>query len=155
MKKVLLSLTAAAAIVFGASEANAQTPYTTAIGLGIDLGNGATGVGPQVKHNFGGHNAGNVQVLFGGGSTVLGADYSYNKAIEGAQGLTWYLGIGPQVEFWEEQTFFALRPAAGLEFKIPQAPIGLHFDWKPWWNLTEESHFEAGRFTIGLKLALK
>lgn len=155
MKKVLLSLAAVAALTLSINEVNAQTPYTTSLGLGIDLGDGRTFVGPQIKHNFGGHNAGNAQVLFGGGATILGADYSYNKSIPGARGLTWYLGVGPQVGFWNEETFFAIRPAAGLEFKVPQAPLAMHFDWKPWWELTNDSNFEPARFSIGLKFVLK
>lgn len=154
MKKVLLSLGAAIAMAFGVQEAKAQTPYGTALGLGIDLGDGTTFVGPQIKHNFGGFNAGNAQVLFGGGATVLGVDYSYNKAIPGASGLNWYLGVGPQVTFANERSYFAIRPAAGLEFKVPQAPLAMHFDWKPWWNLTTRSNFEPARFSIGLKFTL-
>ncbi len=154
MKKVLLTLCAAVALAFGAQEAKAQTPYTTALGLGIDVGDGTTFVGPQIKHSFGGHNAGNAQVLFGDSWTVLGVDYSYNKPIQGANGLTWYLGVGPQVMFGYETSFFAIRPAAGLEFKVPQAPLAMHFDWKPWWNLTNNSRFEPARFSIGLKFTL-
>ncbi|MFD2742151.1 MULTISPECIES: hypothetical protein [Sphingobacterium] len=154
MKKVLLSLGAAFALAFSAQEAKAQTPYGTALGLGIDLGDGRTFVGPQIKHNFGGNNAANAQVLFGGGATILGVDYSYNQAIQGANGLTWYLGVGPQIGFNNERTYFALRPAAGLEFKVPQAPLAMHFDWKPWWNLTNRSNFEPARFSIGLKFTL-
>src|SRR5690606_29156549 len=119
MKKVLLSAAVVAALLFGAQETKAQTPYTTALGLGIDLGDGATLVGPQIKHNFGGYNAVNAQVLFGSGATYIGADYSYNKGIQGANGLTWYVGLGPQLGFGGGSTAFFLRPAAGLEFKVP------------------------------------
>lgn len=154
MKKLLLSFTAAFTLALGAQEAKAQVPYGTALGLGIDLGDGQTFVGPQIKHNFGGFNAANAQVLFGGGATILGVDYSYNKSIPGAQGLNWYLGVGPQIGFGNNNTAFAIRPAAGLEFKIPQAPLGMHFDWKPWWHLGDHSDFEPARFSIGLKFTL-
>ncbi|MGO1520526.1 MAG: hypothetical protein ACTHWQ_03235, partial [Sphingobacterium sp.] len=72
MKKVLLSLATAAALTLGFNQANAQTPYRTAIGLAIDLGDGETLFGPQIKHSFGGHNAGQAQVLFGDDYTVVG-----------------------------------------------------------------------------------
>lgn len=155
MKNLLLSSAVAAALSVGAYQANAQTPYTTSLGLGIDMGNGTTFVGPQVKHSFGGHNAGNAQVLFGNGATILGADYSYNQLIPGANGLAWYVGFGPQLGFRDSRTYFAIRPAAGLDFKIPTAPIGFHFDWKPWWNLTNNTDFEPGRFSLGLKFILR
>ena len=155
MKKTLLSLAAAAALAFGVNEAKAQTPYRTAIGLGIDLGDGQTLFGPQVKHSFGGANAGQAQVLFGDGLTVVGVDYNYNRPFSGAGGLGWYLGVGPQIGFWDGGSAFAIRPQAGLEYKIPSTPIGIHFDWKPWWNLSHNSNFEAGRFSLGFKFILK
>lgn len=155
MKKLLLSLSAAFLLVIGTQEAKAQTPYKTALGLGIDLGDGQTLFGPQIKHSFGGHAAGQAQVLFADNHTVLGVDYSYNDRFAGTSGLHWYLGVGPQLSFIKGgDTYFAVRPAAGLEFKIPETPLGLHFDWKPWWNLSKSSDFEAGRFSLGFKYVL-
>lgn len=168
MRKILCPLIVVLVFVFHAEDSNAQARYRTALGLGIDLGDGPTLVGPQVKHFFDGANAGNAQVLFGDDITVLGVDYSYNQAINGANGLTWYVGVGPQLAFidrgrwWfghdgrdDNETFFALRPTVGLEFTIPSAPLAFHFDWKPWWNLSNNSHFEPARFTLGFKFTIK
>src|SRR5690606_30989194 len=166
MKKVFYSLLATSILAMGAQELKAQSRYRTALGLGVDVGDGPTLVGPQIKHFFDGQNAGNAQVLFGDDITTIGVDYSYNQAIPGANGLSWYVGVGPQLSFvdrgywWydrdgDNETFFALRPAAGLEFKIPTAPLAFHFDWKPWWNLTNNSHFEPARFSLGFKFTLK
>ncbi|HLT86641.1 MAG TPA: hypothetical protein VKZ57_03565 [Sphingobacterium sp.] len=167
MKKVFLSLLAASLVTVGVQEVNAQARYRTALGLGIDVGDGPTLVGPQIKHFFDGANAGNAQVLFGDDVTVIGVDYSYNQAIAGTNGLNWYVGVGPQLAFvdrgrwwyddWDDRdrTYFALRPAVGLEFKIPSAPLAFHFDWKPWWNLSNRSHFEPARFSLGFKFTLK
>lgn len=151
MKKVLL----VAVMALGISQVNAQN-YKNALGVVVDLGDGETLVGPQFKHSFDGKNAGNVQVMFGDHVTVLGADYTYNQSFSGTNGLGWYVGVGPQLTFvdgghFDDKTFFAIRPQAGLEYKIPSAPLAFHFDWKPWWNLTNESDFEAGRFSLGFK----
>jgi len=143
--------------LFSLASQQAQAQYRTALGLGIDLGDGRTVVGPQLKHFFTRNDAGNVQVLFADNNVVLGADYSYNAPIQGARGLNWYIGVGPQLNFVDygpgNKTFVAIRPALGLEFKVPTAPIAFHFDWKPWWNLTDHSNFEASRFSIGFKYA--
>jgi len=167
MKKFYLFLFVSSILVFSEQEAQSQSRYRTALGLGIDLGDGPTLVGPQIKHFFDAENAGNAQVLFGDHVTVLGVDYSYNQPIRGANGLSWYVGVGPQLAFvdhgrwWfgdhdhDNSTFFALRPAVGLEFKIPSAPFAFHFDWKPWWNISNYSHFEPARFTLGFKFTLK
>jgi len=153
MKKLFLSLVATLLLAVGSQQAQAQ--YRNALGLGIDFGNGQTLVGPQLKHFFSRNDAGNVQVLFADNYVLLGADYSYNAPIQGTNGLNWYVGIGPQLTFVDygpkDKTFVAIRPALGLEFKIPSAPLALHFDWKPWWNLTDNSNFKAGRFTLGFK----
>ncbi|MDM1551358.1 hypothetical protein [Empedobacter falsenii] len=151
MKKVLL----VAVMALGISQVNAQN-YKNALGVVVDLGDGETLVGPQFKHSFDGKNAGNIQVMFGDHITVLGADYTYNQPFAGTNGLGWYVGVGPQLSFvdggkFEDKTYFAIRPQAGLEYKIPSAPLALHFDWKPWWNLTNDSNFEAGRFSLGFK----
>src|SRR5690606_14822321 len=126
MKNLFLLFLITSIFTFGVRDVNAQNGYRTALGLGIDLGDGPTLVGPQVKHFFDPRNAGNAQVLFGDDITVLGVDYSYNEPIRGARGLSWYVGIGPQLAFvdrgrwwfgnehWDgNETFFALRPAVG------------------------------------------
>lgn len=157
MKKLILSVGAAFFLFLGTQQATAQ--YKTALGLGVDLGDGETLVGPQLKHFFSANDAGNVQVLFADNYVVLGADYSYNAPIQGANGLNWYIGVGPQLSFIDfgpvNETYFAIRPALGLEFKIPSAPLAFHFDWKPWWNLSNDSNFEAARFSLGFKYAFK
>ena len=167
MRKLFLSLLATSLVALSANEVNAQARYRTALGLGIDVGDGPSLVGPQIKHFFDGTNAGNAQVLFGDDVTVLGVDYSYNQTIAGTNGLNWYIGVGPQLAFvdnggdwWyggrnNSRTFFALRPAAGLEYRIHSVPLAFHFDWKPWWNLTNNSNFEPARFSLGIKFALK
>ena len=150
MKKLLF----AAILVLGINQVNAQK-YNNALGVAIDLGDGETLVGPQYKHSWDGKNAGNIQVLFSDRVTVVGADYTYNQSFAGTKGLGWYVGVGPQLAFVDygpkDRTEFAIRPQLGLEFKIPSAPLAMHFDWKPWWNLTNDSNFEAGRFTLGFK----
>ena len=150
MRKLLFAV----ALILGISQVNAQN-YKNALGLVVDLGDGPSLFGPQYKHSFDGKNAGNVQVMFGDNITVIGADYTYNQPFAGTNGLGWYVGVGPQLSFVDygnnNDTSFAIRPQVGLEYKIPSAPLGIHFDWKPWWNLSNDSNFEAGRFSIGFK----
>ena len=160
MKNLIASVVISFCLAFGAQQVNAQS-YNNALGLGVDLGDGPTLVGPQYKHSFDGRNAGNAQVLFGDHITIVGVDYSYNQPFSGANGLWWYVGVGPQLAFYDnykdkdkDGTNFAIRPAAGIEYKIPTVPLGFHFDWKPSWNLSNKSNFEAGRFTLGFKYIL-
>lgn len=153
--KQSISLIITVLFLFGIQNVHAQA-YKNALGIGIDLGNGSTLAGPQYKHSMDGKNALNAQVLFGDNLTAIGVDYSYNQPITGASGLWWYVGVGPQITFHDkvDKTYFAIRPALGIEYKIPTVPLGFHFDWKPWWNLSEHTDFEAGRFSLGFKFIL-
>lgn len=152
MKKLLFTFIAGAALfVTGLSQANAQD-YKTAIGLGLDFGNGATLAGPSIKHFFNAAGAGQAEILFGGNSTRLQAFYQYHGAIKGAQGLNWYVGGGPGLHFWNGgNTSFLLIPQAGVDFKIPGAPIQAGFDWRPTAYIGNYSKFEAGRFGFGFR----
>lgn len=151
MKRVLL----AAVFATGAFTAVQAQSYKTGLGINIDLGDGGTYVGPQLKHFFNKNSAGTAQVLFGNDVTVLGFEYTYNKSIPGARGLSWYAGIGPHIALYDGGSTFALRPQVGLEFKIPAAPLAMSFDWKPWWQLSNGSDFEPGRFSLGFKYTFK
>lgn len=161
MKRSLLILTLAVVLMstaFQKASAQSGAPYNNAFGLFLDLGNGGTWVGPHLKHYFTSNDAGQLMVLFGDHTVTIGAEYSYNKDIPGAEGLRWNVGAGPQVHFFSldgwSQTDFSIRPQAGLEYKISGAPIAVGFDWRPMWALTHGSNFEAGRFGLTFKYTL-
>lgn len=137
-------------VLFSQERAHSQT-YRTGAGLFIDFGDGRTYVGPHIKHFFSTHNAGQAMVLFADNRTIIGAEYSYNDQISGANGLSWYVGVGPQAMLRKRDSYFMIRPTAGLEFKIPSAPLAASFDWRPMWILNDGSDFVPGRFGIGFK----
>src|SRR5690606_4846582 len=127
MKKVLLSVAAVALLAIGAQEAKAQTPYKSAIGLVFD-GDAGSNVGIQYKTAVGPTTAFQAQASFRSNWISLGADYQYEKAIAGAEGLAWYVGGGAQLGFWtaegvEDNAFVWIRPQVGLEYKIPPVPL--------------------------------
>ncbi len=151
MKNLIKSIAVLSALVFGLSNLNAQS-YKTGAGLLVDVGDGATLVGPHLKHFFSKNNAGEFAVLFGGDATTVQALYQFNKNISGAKGLMWYVGIGPAVTFGDGDSVFSVVPLAGLDYKISGAPIDLFFDWRPRvWFYDGDSDFTAGRFGLGLR----
>lgn len=151
MKKLLTLALVASAFVFGTQNAQAQT-YKTGAGLMIDLGDGATLVGPHVKHFFSGNNAGEFSLLFGGKATTIQALYQYNKNFSGTSGLMWYVGAGPAISFGDGDTAFSIVPVAGLDYKISGAPLDLFFDWRPRIIISDNnSDFLAGRFGLGAR----
>lgn len=154
MKKIILLAIVAVAITF--SQTSAQS-YKNAIGLGLDFGSGQTLVGPSFKHFFNANSAGQAELLFGDHTTRLNLFYQYHQDIKGAPGLDWYIGGGPALNFFSygnyDQTNLLLIPMAGLDFKIPGAPINLAFDWRPTAFIGDNSDFEAGRFGFGFRFA--
>lgn len=158
MKKVLLSFAAVALLAFGAQEVKAQTPYKSALGLVFD-GHDGSNVGIQYKTAVGPTTAFQAQAAFRSNWISLGADYQYEKAIAGAQGLAWYAGGGAQIGFWtgdgDGDARVGLRPQIGLEYRIPEVPLAFHLDYKPTIGIVNSSGFHGDGFTFGVKFVLK
>lgn len=154
MKKLLFTLLGCAGLLFLAPDAAQAQSYKTALGMRIDAGDGSTGVGFNVKHFLTTNGAIDANLIFFDGNVVgLGAEYQYNAPVAGAQGLNWYLGAGPNFLFGKHSTAVQIRPTAGLDFKIPTAPIDVAFDWRPMFTLNQGTEFTAARFGISLRYA--
>lgn len=155
MKKVKIThlvavLFCSAVLLFSSSQAQAQ--YRTGAGLLIDLGDGATLVGPHIKHFFSANSAIEGGVLFGSNITSIQGIYQYHQAISGAEGLQWYLGAGPAFSFANSDSDIALVGTGGLDYKISGAPIALSFDWRPRLTFYDGgSDFLPGRFGLGFR----
>lgn len=153
MKKLVL---AASFIVLFSLTANAQD-YKTALGLGIDFGDGVTFVGPSVKHAFAEHHVGQAELGFEDGATAITALYQYHDNFENAGGLNWFAGGGASIFLVDGgDSFFALRGSVGLDYRIPDVPLAFSFDWRPALSLDSdvEDRFEAGAFGIGIRYVL-
>ena len=151
---VLIAVFCSALLIFSS---NVQAQYKTAAGLLIDVGDGATLVGPHIKNFFTPNHGGEGALLFGSGLTVLQAQYQYHKEIDGAQGLQWYLGVGPSFIFSEgSDSDISLVSSLGLDYKIPNAPLSFSFDWRPRLMFYEgDSEFLPGRFGLGFRFVFK
>lgn len=160
MKKILFSVFAVAVLLVGSTKLSQAQSYRTAVGLGLDFGSGATLVGPMVKHFFNPNAAGQAELLFGDHTVAINAFYQYQNRIAGAPGLDWYVGGGPGLHFFSYKGFsnttFALKPMAGLDYKIGGAPIAVSLDWRPSIFIgSGDTNFEPARFGLGLKFTLK
>ena len=151
MKKILF-----ATLLIVSLEASAQygSGYKTGLGMQVDFGTGSTLVGFDAKHFFDQHNVGEAQLLFGTGVVVLGAQYEYHGDIQNAAGLKWYAGFGPQIAFVKDGgTDLLLRPLIGLDYKINDVPLNFSFDWRPAFQATHGTGFEAARFGLAFRYA--
>ena len=131
-----------------------KTAWINAVGLRVDFGAGATGFWPNFKHRFTPNHSLDAAILFfESETTVLSAQYEYNSLVQGARGLNWYAGIGPQFLFAKGSTAVGFVPVTGLDYKIPDSPINLAFDWRPTFYLSPKSDVEAGRFGLSFRVA--
>ncbi len=151
MKKILIAFSVVFSLAF---TVQAQSDYTTSLGLGIDFGEGATLVGPSIKHFFASEHAGLGEVTFGSGLTGVTALYQYHGNIANANGLKWFAGIGPTIAFTSSNSEFLLRPNAGLDFKIPDVPLSFTFDWRPIISFDQGDTITPGRFGLGIRFVL-
>jgi hypothetical protein len=156
MKKLLFTIIAGAALFTSSLSTVKAQDYKTGLGLGLDFGNGSTLVGPSIKHFFNDRAAGQAEVLFGNHTTAINAFYQHHGSISGAPGLNWFVGVGPSLHFYDyggfSSTTFAIKPTAGLDYKIPSAPISFAFDWRPSiFFYDSDTDFEPGRFGLGFR----
>lgn len=153
MKKLLFLV---AAVFLGLNISNAQSDYTFAAGLGLDLFSGATLVGPSAKYFFAEEHAGQAEVMFETGLTTITALYEYHGAFSGADGLQWFAGGGPSILFIRDfSTEIALRPVVGLDYKINDVPLAFSFDWRPFIGLGDILGNEVGAFGIGVRYVIE
>ncbi|KSA11961.1 hypothetical protein [Maribacter dokdonensis] len=154
MKKLLFLV---AAVILGTNVSNAQSDYTFAAGLGLDLFSGVTLVGPSAKYFFAEEHAGQAELMFESGLTTLTGLYEYHGDISGADGLQWFAGAGPSILFFGEGigTEIALRPIVGLDYKIDGVPLAFSFDWRPFIGLGDLLGNEVGAFGIGVRYVIE
>lgn len=158
MKKLFLPLLAVLSLTAISQEAKAQAPFKSALGVVFD-GNDGSNFGIQYKTALNGPQMAQFQLGFAKDWVNLGADWQYERPINGAEGLAWYVGVGAQLGFHtpnsKSATYFGLRPQIGLEYKIPTMPLGLHLDYKPYLGFTHHTGFHGDGFTFGIKYILK
>ena len=131
----------------------AQTSYDAALGLGIDLYDEGTFIGPSGKYFFSEKHVGQAHLGFEKNATIITALYSFHKTIVGAPGLRWYAGIGPSIIFLDGDNIFSLRPHGGLDFKFDGVPLVLNFDWRPAIALSNTGDNVIGSFGFGIQFA--
>lgn len=140
------------AILFSLSTNVHAQDYKTSLGLGIDFGTGPAWVGPSVKHFFNKNAAIQGEVLFGGNSTLIQAFYQHHFPVKEASNLNFYVGGGPGIELYGYGSTVLLRPMAGLEHKLKEAPLTFNFEWRPTLFLYDGvNEIEPARFGIGIR----
>lgn len=143
-------------ITLAVSSTIAQSDYKIAAGLGLDLFSGATLVGPSAKFFLADEHAIQGEILFESGLTAITGLYEYHGAFSGADGLKWFAGGGPSILLFGNGigSEIALRPVAGLDYKIDGVPLAFSFDWRPFIGLGDLGN-EVGAFGLGIRYVIE
>ncbi|RYY89075.1 MAG: hypothetical protein EOO15_07160 [Chitinophagaceae bacterium] len=154
MRKALLSLFC----LFVCSMASAQKGgrmYRNAIGGRAEFGFGSW-VGVSWKHLYTRHHATELNLMFGGLTTVLDAEYHFNGNFRGIQNLQWVLGAGAAValyKYYDRPNDFFFRPVVGLDARLKGTPINIGVDWRPLVTVNGGSNSTYTRFGVPIRLA--
>lgn len=133
---------------------NVKMVHPNAVGLRIDFGDGATGLGPNYKRRMNRSlSLDAALVFFEGGAVGLGAQVEQSFSVKSASGLKPYIGIGPQFLFGNEHTAIALVPVTGLDYNIPNSALNVGLDWRPSFYLSPGRGVGVRRFGLSLRVA--
>lgn len=152
MKNLLITLIL---LLFFITENKAQD-YNTGIGL-----RGGWASGLTVKHFLHGNRA--VEGIFDSrwhGFSITGLYEVHHQAFN-TDRLNWYYGVGGHIGFWNgryyrdyhndtDYTVIGVDGILGLEYNFKEIPFNIGVDWKPAFNISDDSGFwgDGGAFSI-------
>ena len=123
----------AVSFLIGAATANAQSNYTTAIGVKFYPG------ALSVKHFISNKNAvEGLAYFYDRGFRITGL-YEIHSNIESIDGLQWYVGPGVHFTSYNAKNFggvgVGIDGVLGLDYKVKSAPLNFSLDWQPSFEL--------------------
>ena len=92
--------------------------------------------------------------------------YEKHMPIPNAEGLQWYVGGGGHFGLWNSSWRLRNPPSTavfaigvdgvlGLDYKIPNAPLAVSFDWQPSFNLVGHTYVEGGWGGLAVRYTFK
>lgn len=144
MKKIL-ALTAL--LCLAVTLVSAQN-YNWAIGARL----GTTMSGVSVKHNLNASNAieGVLSVPYNNGFNVLGLYERHIPII--SEGFNFYYGAGAHLGAYNHDFMLGIDGVVGMEYKFNEVPLALSVDYKPAFNIFENTGFRMLDFSFGIKV---
>ncbi len=144
MKKLILSIAIAVASI-GAAQAQ---DYNWAVGLRMG---GDTG-GISAKHKIGPSSAiEGIASAYWDDGFMLTALYERYIPVFG-QGFNFFYGAGAHLGNFDEVFILGVDGILGLEYNFARVPISLSLDWKPAFNIIEDTDFWAADIALGVRV---
>jgi hypothetical protein len=120
--------------------------YASAQEIGIRIGDIASGNHYAVDGVFSLAQFSRIHadVSFGDG---VGIDFLWDFIYKplGGEAFNWYAGVGPYIRI-DDPFWFGVAGELGLEYRFNTVPIVLGLDWRPAFNIVENTDFHAEGF---------
>ena len=127
--------------------------YKTGAGIRVGLPAGVT-----IKHFFNEHSAFEFLAGTRWGGLTFSALYEWHKATSQYPALSWYLGTGGAIGFYdirspwvyedETRTIIGVQAVVGIEYTFESIPVNVGFDWIPLFNMIGFSDFDFIQFAL-------
>jgi hypothetical protein len=156
MKKLFLTLSLSAALVFFAAAQNKTSTtldYKTSIGLKI-----WDGAGISLKTFIDKKNAAEFIGFFKSGVTRITGLYEIHGELNTEGNLKWYFGPGAHVGLYKinsnNYTYFGIDGVVGLDYKFANLPLNLSLDWQPAFEFSGGGTFAGDWGGFGIRYTL-
>jgi hypothetical protein len=99
-----------------------------------------------------------ADLSFGGGGMALSGLWDFVYKPLGGEDFKWYAGVGLSTYFgsnnkYDNATSFRLGIPGeiGLEYRFKTAPLALGVDWRPVFQIVDNTSFNAGEFGLNFR----
>jgi hypothetical protein len=86
------------------------------------------------------------------GNHGVGIDALWNPIYDNisTSDFKWYAGFGPSL-FLSDDFRLGVAGEIGAEYPIPDVPLTIGLDWRPYFILVENTNFDAGGFGLNIR----
>jgi len=90
-------------------------------------------------------------VSFGSGGVGVDLLWDFfHRPIGGAEGLSWYIGVGP-FAFLGDPFQLGVVAEIGLEYHFKEIPLAIGADWRPFFRIVKETDFGGDGFGLNIR----
>lgn len=91
-----------------------------------------------------------ADLSFGNGGVGVEALWDFIFKPVGTEELYWYAGVGPSM-FIGDDFSLGVCGEIGLEYRFKGAPIALGLDWRPNFEIIDDTSFDADEFGLNVR----
>lgn len=153
-------------MVFNCGNKNLEIMKKLLLIVAVVIASYSFGNAQEIGIRFGDVSGGNVAIdgIFGTGQfSRIHADISFGNGVGvdalwdflyrpiGGEAFNWYVGVGPYALFGNDIFDFGVAGEIGLEYQFSTVPIALGIDWRPMFEIVDNTDLHAGGFGFNIR----